>query len=101
MKIAASLTLLLSLTISSAIACPNPSAQFIGTVESTQEVAQGCLVDVAFTRYDISQVCPLFAAEARESGVLLINQSCPAQDATISGYLLQDESGQVYRDDQY
>ncbi len=67
-------------------ACENYEAQFIGKVESTQVVADGCLVKLSadFTYYAVHGFCPLYDVDLVNLG--LLTKNCDYKvDQQISG----------------
>ena len=99
MKTILSLAIIALMSVSNVWAnCPYPEAQFIGAVTSSNQVQAGCLVELNYSYYATSGVCPLYLSEAQENGVLLEGQSCPSLGSTLSGVLVTNEQGQVVQE---
>lgn len=80
-----------------AFECKQNEAQFIGKVKDlrVERIDQGirdCFYKIEFSRYDISQICPL--DEAKASSVEYVDYDCKLgleNGQEISGYLVEKD----------
>jgi hypothetical protein len=82
----------LSVVLSSSIyshACTQVEAQFIGTVKKVTKTQAACSVQVQFSSYDSSAVCPLEIEEVLDQDVLTSRCDLNVGDA-VSGILVNN-----------
>lgn len=89
------LSVVLLLAGTSAFACGQQEAQFIGKVMNHAKTQNGCTFEIYFTMYNVSGVCPLDEGEV--AGTRFVDASCSLKDgAAVSGYLVKKDGGNVY-----
>lgn len=89
------LSVLVLLAGTSALACGQQEAQFIGKVVKHTKASNGCSFEITYTMYNVSMVCPLDEGEA--SGTVFADLDCRLQNgSTISGYLVKKNDGSIY-----
>lgn len=89
------LTAILLLAGTSAFACGQQEAQFIGKVIKHTKAQNGCSFEITYTMYNVSMVCPLDEGEVY--GTVFADLECSLKNgSTISGYLVKKDGGAVY-----
>jgi ethanolamine utilization protein EutQ (cupin superfamily) len=93
-KIVGLFALVLATSITSQ-ACQQYEAQFIGKVVKSEKIsAKSCLVEISYSSFNSSIMCPLDISEV-DSKEVLTTQCDKQPDDTISGILVND-GGQLY-----
>ncbi len=87
-KVVCALALVLSASVYSQ-ACTQVEAQFIGTVKKVIKTQNTCAVQVQFSSYDSSAVCPLEIEEVTGQDLLTSRCDINVGDA-ISGVIVDD-----------
>lgn len=89
------LSVIILLAGTSAFACGQQEAQFIGKVINHAKAQNGCTFEITFTMYNVSMVCPLDEGEVY--GIKFADLDCSlSNSAPISGYLVKKDGGSVY-----
>ncbi len=89
------LSVILILAGTSALACGQQEAQFIGKVINHTKTQNGCTFEITYSMYNVSMVCPLDEGEV--AGTKFEDVNCSLKNgAPISGYLVKKEGGSVY-----
>jgi len=89
------LSVIVFLAGTSAFACGQQEAQFIGKVINLTKTTNGCTFEISFTMYNVSGVCPLDEGEV--AGTKFADLNCSLKNGSpISGYLVKKDGGSVY-----